>query len=134
MSSQDNSNGNNNRRDFLRKGGVGLLAAVIGSRIALKGDVAFAQAGAANLPLVKDDDPTAKALGYVADAKKVDTKKWPKRAGAEGGKQYCYNCQFYQVKADPKASKQGPCTLFPGKAVASQGWCNSWTQNPAVKS
>ena len=118
------------RRHFLKLTGGGLIATCLAFFV--RSERVLAQD---NLPLVKADDPQAKALGYIADAKKVDVKKWPKRAGADGAKQFCYNCQFYQTKEkDPKATKSAPCTLFPGKQVAAQGWCNSWTQNPNVKS
>lgn len=80
-------------------------------------------------------DPMAVALGYHNDAKKVDVKKWSKRAGPEGAKQFCYNCQLYKsTSGDPKSSLNGSCQIFPGKTVMGKGWCNSWVQNPQVKS
>lgn len=94
-----------------------------------------ASADAPKAPPLSESDPQAVALGYAADVKKVDLKKWPKRAGADGAKQFCYNCQFYQnVSGDPKASKSAPCQIFAGKSVAAKGWCNTWIQNPQVKS
>jgi hypothetical protein len=69
-------------------------------------------------------DSTASALGYVEDASTVDTAKFPKRAGAEGATQFCKNCQFYSGSA----SGYGPCAIFGGKAVAANGWCNSWVK------
>lgn len=126
----NNEMNNNSRREFLKISGAGVLGAFIGARLLSQTSPAFAQG---NLPMLKESDPQAKALGYHADASKVDTKKWPKRAGAEGSKQYCYNCQFYQSKEDPKKSKSAPCTIFPGKQVEAKGWCNSWVQNPKVK-
>ncbi len=128
MSSINDQN-NSSRRDFLKISGAGVLGAFLGARLLSDPTVAFAQ----DLPLVQESDPQAKALGYHADASKVDVKKWPKRAGAEGAKQFCYNCQFYQTKEDPKKSKAAPCTIFPGKRVEAKGWCNSWVQNPNVK-
>ena len=73
-------------------------------------------------PLLAEDDPIAIALGYKADANDVDTTKYPKRAGAEGQKQFCYNCKLYQ----PSTSDQGGCTAIPGKNVTAAGWCNAW--------
>ena len=70
---------------------------------------------AADLPLVTQDDPTAKALKYTPDASKAPDAK-------PGSK--CANCQQYQGAA---GSSQGGCLLFPGKAVKSTGWCMSWT-------
>lgn len=69
----------------------------------------------AELPLVSPDDPTAKALKYVADASKAPDAK-------PGSK--CGNCKLYQGAAD---DTQGGCLLFPGKAVKAAGWCTSWT-------
>jgi hypothetical protein len=137
MSNNSNDNGKNinaNRRNFLKLTGAGILGAAVASRILMQGADALAQAGAApSLGPVKATDPQAQALGYSPDAKKVDTKKWPKPVGAEGAKQFCYNCQFYQAKGDPKASKSAPCQIFAGKEVLSKAWCNTWTQNPNVK-
>jgi High potential iron-sulfur protein len=71
--------------------------------------------------LVDEKDPQAVALGYVADAKKVDTKKFPKYAAG----QLCSNCALYQGKA---TDKQGGCPLFAGKQVAGPGWCSAWAK------
>ena len=84
-------------------------------------------ADTALVPLT-EDDPTAKALGYYKDASKVDIKKWPKRAGAEGKKQFCSSCNFFT--ADGKT--QGKCSIFVGKSVQAKGWCNTWTPKPAA--
>jgi hypothetical protein len=70
---------------------------------------------AADLPLVTEDDPTARALKYVSDASKA--------TGAKPGSK-CANCSNYQGGA---GSAQGGCLLFPGKAVKASGWCSSWT-------
>ena len=71
--------------------------------------------------LLDEKDPTAIALGYVADASKVDKAKYPKYAAG----QVCANCALYQGKAtDPAA----PCTLFAGKLVAGKGWCSAWAK------
>lgn len=77
-----------------------------------------ADAGTA-LPLVDPaKDPTAKALGYVANAK--TTKDAAYKAGA-----ICGNCALYQAKA---TDKQGPCSIFGGKHVLAAGWCKSWVK------
>jgi hypothetical protein len=60
------------------------------------------------------NDPTAKALGYVTQSTKPDSK--------------CSNCTQFQGKA---GDAQGPCTIFPGKDVAAAGWCMSWVKKPA---
>ncbi|MBV8910211.1 MAG: high-potential iron-sulfur protein [Gammaproteobacteria bacterium] len=79
------------------------------------------QARAADLPLVTEDDPTAKALKYVPDVSKA--------SGAKPGSR-CGTCALYQGAA---GSTQGGCLLFPGKAVKANGWCSSWTAKPAGK-
>jgi hypothetical protein len=79
------------------------------------GTLAHAQA------LVDEKDPQAVALGYVADAKRVDTKKFPKFAAGQD----CTNCALYQGKATDKAAG---CPLFAGKQVAGAGWCSAWAK------
>jgi High potential iron-sulfur protein len=71
--------------------------------------------------MVDEKDAQAAALGYVADAKKVDTKKYPKFTADQN----CANCALYQGKAGDKA---GGCALFPGKQVAGAGWCSAWVK------
>jgi hypothetical protein len=71
--------------------------------------------------LVDEKDAQAAALGYVADAKRVDTKKFPKFAAAQN----CTNCALYQGKPTDKAAA---CPLFAGKQVAGAGWCSAWAK------
>ena len=71
--------------------------------------------------LVDEKDPQAAALGYVADTKRVDAKKYPKHAASQN----CTNCALYQGKA---ADKAGGCPLFAGKQVAGAGWCSAWAK------
>jgi len=68
------------------------------------------------------DNPMALALGYVHDASTVDVAKFPKRAGAEGAKQFCDNCSQYKTTEEG----WGTCTIFPNLLVAGKGWCNVW--------
>ncbi len=71
--------------------------------------------------LVDEKDAQAVALGYVADAKRADAKKFPKYAAGQN----CGTCALYQGKAGDKA---GPCPLFAGKQVAATGWCSAWAK------
>lgn len=71
--------------------------------------------------LVDEKDAQAAALGYVADAKRVDVKKYPKFAAGQN----CVNCALYQGKA---ADAAGGCPLFAGKQVAGAGWCSAWAK------
>jgi hypothetical protein len=80
---------------------------------------------AAALPALDPADPTAKALGYVTDAKKVDAKA---NATYKPGQQ-CANCVQYQGK---KEDKSAACNLFPGKSVVAGGWCKVWAQKPGA--
>jgi hypothetical protein len=100
------------RRRFLALAGVTGAAVLVG----IRPEPALAQGGA--LPHLAESDPTAKALGYVEDASKVDKAKFPTfKPGA-----HCATCNFYQGKA---ADAYGPCQIFPGKSVAGKGWCAS---------
>jgi formylmethanofuran:tetrahydromethanopterin formyltransferase len=71
--------------------------------------------------LVDERDPQAQALGYVADASKVDTKKYSKFVSGQN----CTICSLYQGKATDKAAA---CALFAGKLVAGPGWCSAWVK------
>ena len=71
--------------------------------------------------MVDEKDAQAIALGYVADTKRVDAKKFPKHAATQN----CTNCALYQGKL---ADKAGGCPLFAGKQVAGPGWCSAWAK------
>jgi hypothetical protein len=73
-------------------------------------------AGAADLPHLTLDDPTAKALNYTEDATKAPA---PHLDG-----QSCANCNFYQGAA----TGYGPCQLFVGKSVNAKGWCSGYAK------
>ena len=70
---------------------------------------------------VDEKDPQAAALGYAADASRVDAKKFPKYAAG----QMCGNCALYQGKA---SDANGACPLFAGKQVSAKGWCSAWAK------
>lgn len=67
-------------------------------------------------------DPSAKAIGYIEDAAKIDPKKEPLFKPASR----CRNCNFYQA-VDAKADS-APCTIFANQRVAGPGWCRAWAQ------
>jgi formylmethanofuran:tetrahydromethanopterin formyltransferase len=77
--------------------------------------------GAQAQALVDEKDAQAAALGYVAEAKRVDVKKYPKFAASQN----CAGCALFQGKA---ADKVGACLLFAGKQVAGAGWCSAWAK------
>ena len=68
-----------------------------------------------------EKDAQALALGYVAEATKADTKKFPKYAAGQN----CVSCALYQGKA---ADAAGLCPLFAGRQVAGKGWCSAWAK------
>jgi High potential iron-sulfur protein len=74
-------------------------------------------------PHVKLDDPTAVALGYHDDAKKVDAKTFTTYQPG----QMCSNCLQLNGKA---GDSWRPCNLFPGKLVAAGGWCKVYLKKP----
>lgn len=71
--------------------------------------------------MVVETDAQATALGYKADAGKVDKAKFPKFAAG----QQCGNCALFQGKA---GAASGPCPLFAGKQVSAKGWCSAWAK------
>ncbi len=71
--------------------------------------------------MVDEKDPQASALGYVADATKVDAGKF--KSYVPGSK--CAGCAQFQGKA---GDASGPCTIFQGKQVSSGGWCGAWVK------
>ena len=99
------------RRDALKR--LGLVAGVCA------GLPAAEAVQAAELPHVKADDPTAVALAYTDDAKKVDPKQFPTYMPG----QQCSTCLQLQGNA---GDAWRPCNLFPAKLVNANGWCRVW--------
>lgn len=88
------------------------------------GFITQADAATALVPL-DPADPAAKALGYTADASKVD----PKANATYKPGQHCASCiQFQGKPTDARAA----CNIFPGKTVSSNAWCKVWAQKPAT--
>ena len=71
--------------------------------------------------MVDEKNVQAVALGYVADATRVDIKKFPKYATGQA----CNSCALYQGKTADKAAN---CPLFAGKQVAGAGWCSAYAK------
>jgi hypothetical protein len=104
---------------------LGLLASARTALAANAGpaaqDPAPASQDAGAAPQVDEKDALAAALGYVADAKRVDAKANPQyQQGAT-----CSGCSWYQGKPTDATA---PCTFFPGKRVNGQGWCRMWNK------
>lgn len=72
---------------------------------------------------VAETEPLAQAMGYVTDASRVDTAKFPKRTGEAGARQFCHNCALFAGDAN---AEYAPCSIFQNRLVAGSGWCNAW--------
>lgn len=107
------------RRNFLK----GALLAVPGFMAVMSAGQSFA--GAA-LKWVADNDPTAKALKYVADASKA--KGRVDKMGVKAAEQKCSNCMFYAKQGEIGGKEAGKCTMIATGSVAAAGWCASWTK------
>lgn len=105
------------RRHFLMSSGAALLVPMGLALVAKRVE-------AAELPHLDEADPTAAALGYKADTTKVDATKYPNHKPA----QVCMGCSLVQ---GTDADAWRPCGIFPGKAVASKGWCAAFAAKPA---
>jgi hypothetical protein len=101
------------RRDLLKSAVFGIVIVPLAS-------LYTGNTHAAVSPL-SEQDPQAKALGYVADANKVDGKSNPTFKSGQA----CSNC--LQLTGTAGESLR-PCNLFPGKTVAAAGWCKAWTK------
>ncbi len=97
----------------------GLIAGALVPALGVMGNTA----GAAALPPLDPSDPTAKALGFVPDATKVDASANPTFKPA----QKCGNCAQFQGK--PTDASAG-CNIFAGHSVPAGGWCKVWAQKP----
>ncbi len=105
---------NVSRRDFIKIAAVGAASVPLAAGL-------VSQPAHANLPPLSPDDPTAKALGYVEDTKKVDKAKYPNHSP----EQLCKNCNLAQAA---QADGRHPCAIFPGKSVNGNGWCATWVK------
>jgi hypothetical protein len=102
------------RRAILKGALLGVAAIPVASLFAKR-------AHAAAAPPLGEQEPQAKALGYVSDAGKVDAKTNPTYKQGQS----CANC----LQLTGNAGEQfRPCNLFPGKTVAATGWCKAWVK------
>lgn len=99
--------GPTNRRNFLKLSALAVAAPLVARFV-------IPTARAADLPMLPLDNPQAKALAYVEDAK--DTTHAAFKPGSN-----CLNCQFF-------IAANGACTLIPGFAVTAEGWCAVWAK------
>lgn len=106
-----NSVSSSRRRFLLGLAGAVTLAPLLGAKVAQ----------AADAPHLAEADPSAKALGYVENAAKIDASKEP--MFKKGSK--CASCALYQ--AAQAAGGYAPCAAFPGKSVNANGWCKAYS-------
>jgi hypothetical protein len=99
-----------NRRTFA-------IQSMLGTAALVAVDLSQAQAQAA---LLVETSPQASALGYKADASKIESAHQPKYAAG----QKCASCQMFNAKQPSPAP--GACAIFPGKLVSGEGWCNAF--------
>src|SRR5262249_10453141 len=97
------------RRALLKLGAAATAAAYAGA------------AAAQGAPHVDEKDAQAQALGYKADATKVDKEKFKNYKPGET----CSNCQQFQGKGK---EEWAACTIFPGKQVHAKGWCTAYVK------
>ena len=89
--------------------------------IPVAGAALLTSRGAMAQAMADEKDPQAAALGYVADAARVDKAKFKTFAAGQN----CANCALFQGKATDAA---GGCPLFAGKQVAAKGWCSAYAK------
>jgi hypothetical protein len=106
------------RRAIVKRG---LIAGALVPAMGLIGNAA----GAAGLSPLDPSDPTAKALGFVTDATKVDASANP----TFKPNQKCSTCAQYQGKAGDATAG---CNIFAGHSVPQGGWCKVWAQKPGA--
>lgn len=103
------------RRDVLKGALMGVAAvpmtALLGRAEAASGEV-------------DPNEPQAKSLGYVTDAKTVDAKANPNYKPG----QVCANC--LQVPAGKEKGPKIPCNIFAGRTVSANGWCKVYVKRP----
>ncbi len=75
---------------------------------------------AADMPQLAESDPLALSLKYKHDASQAPRVD---KAGTPAAEQVCGNCQFAQGDGEWVG-----CTIFPGKAVNTNGWCTAWVK------
>jgi len=97
-----------NRRTFMLQAAAGCVA--VGAIVPANAQT-----------MVVETDAQAAALGYKADATKVDKTKQAKYVAGQA----CGNCALFQGAAGAAA---GACPLFAGKQVSAKGWCTAYAK------
>ena len=120
------------RREFIRNLGLSLLAVpfltnfkeVFAARTKDKTPAAKPAPLPAGMTAVAESDPIAAAIGYKANQKDIDKKKYPQwKTG-----QSCKNCALYT--ATEGNASWGKCQMMVTGLVSSAGWCGSYSKKP----
>lgn len=99
-----------NRRHFLLRQAPALAMTALCTRRAVADEV---------VKPVSEDEPAAKALGYVVNASKVDPKANPSYSAGQN----CTSCSlFNRVPKTPF----GKCEALSNRLVAEDGWCKAY--------
>ena len=122
---------NTTRRQFFQKS-LTLAGALVAAPALLKTLQAQAEEGRRAAPaaagagpsLVDANDPMAKSLGFVLDAKTSPDSKGNK----------CATCALYAPGNKKDGKEAGACQLFKDKVVYANSFCKSWSPKAAKKS
>lgn len=104
-----------------------VLFAAASGLLAMLTNGSAARAERRSLPRLAGSDVLAHQMGYVEDARAVDSKANPTyKAGSS-----CSNCVLLRGKPDEEWRE---CILYPGRLVNPGGWCRGWVRNPRLAS
>jgi hypothetical protein len=118
---------NSSRRSFLKTGLLALASLPILGRL-----TPLAHADDAALPFADPKQDPAKTLKFCENAEKPA--KCEIRKDKAKKDQFCMNCQLFQRLSGDGKKGDGKCLVMVGKKGHANAWCNSWVQNPAIKS
>ncbi len=74
-----------------------------------------------SLPLVRTQDPVARAVAYYENTKDVESDN--PLATTHAVNQKCLNCVHLREQVD---ANRYICGTFPGRTVSPSGWCSIW--------
>lgn len=118
------SGGNDSAPAAAAKPSTDAAAAAKDAAKSMEAEVKAAAPSGAEMPRLAVDDPQAKSLSYVEDAKSVDSARQPRYQPGQA----CSNCALFQ---DKDGAEWAGCSIFPGKLVAAAGWCSVYAPKPA---
>lgn len=113
-----------NRRQFLKTALLSLLALPFVNPMNRVAQAKGEEPLPAGTNAVPETDAVASALGYKADASKVDFARYPQRKKPESKNQFCKNCALFT----PANKSWGKCQMITSGLVNANGWCGSWSK------